>query len=438
MKIGELIKNSRKKAGITQEKLAEQIGVSTTSIQNWEKGTIPDPGKWATIISTLNLNNEEFTAALTASTLTTPNHAESAVPEADPFPTFLFPEHISEWLQNCRLTSDELELFGWQELIKARKTTVYPAEYLCKMTPFGFMAVEDSLNRKLKDKRSGDHSLNIEPIILQRGKEQASSDNGFDIRTFSVEEYWALCGIVSSGTGYDAEGKWKEHLEQAIPCLQAILNNRGRIAICSGKERTLWYSLFVKDDKVIYPEFTELVTGERPEADALRKAYQRDLELYTEHPSMFDHSPVEPILNATYVVATAAGHAFYDWYMDNIAPNVEPLSIAGCSVEDSRAVVAIDSCLPKISILGTTKENGYSIKKETGIYGGEYPRIKEDAHEYVFDAAGTGETEIVFHAANHQCVAVHITCEDGKVSSMTVSKGKCKEDTGQPSIPLDF
>ena len=35
---GELIRNARKSLGLTQRQLADQIGVSNTSVSNWEKG----------------------------------------------------------------------------------------------------------------------------------------------------------------------------------------------------------------------------------------------------------------------------------------------------------------------------------------------------------------------------------------------------------------
>ena len=35
---GETIRNARKSLGLTQRQLAEQLGVSNTSVSNWEKG----------------------------------------------------------------------------------------------------------------------------------------------------------------------------------------------------------------------------------------------------------------------------------------------------------------------------------------------------------------------------------------------------------------
>ena len=43
MRIGEQIKNYRKTAGLTQEQVANYLGVSTPAVNKWEKGnTYPD------------------------------------------------------------------------------------------------------------------------------------------------------------------------------------------------------------------------------------------------------------------------------------------------------------------------------------------------------------------------------------------------------------
>ena len=43
MRIGEQIKNYRKTAGLTQEQVANYLGVSTPAVNKWEKGSnMPD------------------------------------------------------------------------------------------------------------------------------------------------------------------------------------------------------------------------------------------------------------------------------------------------------------------------------------------------------------------------------------------------------------
>ena len=44
MRIGEQIKNYRKTEGLTQEQVANYLGVSTPAVNKWEKGVSPTKG----------------------------------------------------------------------------------------------------------------------------------------------------------------------------------------------------------------------------------------------------------------------------------------------------------------------------------------------------------------------------------------------------------
>ena len=58
---GEKIRNARKALGLTQRQLAEQIGVSNTSISNWEKGlSRPDADLIQELCRALNLQPNDI------------------------------------------------------------------------------------------------------------------------------------------------------------------------------------------------------------------------------------------------------------------------------------------------------------------------------------------------------------------------------------------
>ena len=58
---GEVIRNARKSLGLTQRQLAQQIGVSNTSISNWEKGlSRPDADMIQKLCQCLNLQPNYF------------------------------------------------------------------------------------------------------------------------------------------------------------------------------------------------------------------------------------------------------------------------------------------------------------------------------------------------------------------------------------------
>ena len=80
------LKNARERCNMTQEALAEKIGVSPTTIQNWERKTLPDIAHWPAILEQLNLSREEFFE----------HYENTALPDTEEenvssFPDFLFP-----------------------------------------------------------------------------------------------------------------------------------------------------------------------------------------------------------------------------------------------------------------------------------------------------------------------------------------------------------
>ena len=58
---GEKIRNARKSLGLTQRQLADQIGVSNTSVSNWEKGlSRPDADLIQKLCAALHLQPNDF------------------------------------------------------------------------------------------------------------------------------------------------------------------------------------------------------------------------------------------------------------------------------------------------------------------------------------------------------------------------------------------
>ena len=58
---GDRIRNARKAAGLTQRQLADRLGVSNTSISNWEKGlSRPDADMIQKLCSVLHLQANDF------------------------------------------------------------------------------------------------------------------------------------------------------------------------------------------------------------------------------------------------------------------------------------------------------------------------------------------------------------------------------------------
>ena len=58
---GEIIRNARKSLNLTQRQLADQLGVSNTSVSNWEKGlSRPDADMIQKLCAALHLQANDF------------------------------------------------------------------------------------------------------------------------------------------------------------------------------------------------------------------------------------------------------------------------------------------------------------------------------------------------------------------------------------------
>ena len=109
MKLGEFLRQSRIEAGLTQEGMADKVGVSTTSVQNWEKNTFPDPQYWPLISKALSVKITDIAVHI-AETVVPPKEEKSR--KTCSFPEFLFPEKRLSSIKDLRFTDEEMELLG--------------------------------------------------------------------------------------------------------------------------------------------------------------------------------------------------------------------------------------------------------------------------------------------------------------------------------------
>ena len=59
--IGQRIRDLRKKAGLTQEKLAQELGVTFQAVSKWEKGVnIPDTARLIPLARVLGVTTDEL------------------------------------------------------------------------------------------------------------------------------------------------------------------------------------------------------------------------------------------------------------------------------------------------------------------------------------------------------------------------------------------
>jgi transcriptional regulator with XRE-family HTH domain len=108
----EYMKRARELASLTQEKAAEKIGVSVTTIQNWEKYQIPSGREnLRLIMETYRVNYDEFWSF----------YAEAMTPQKNvkkkqKFPYFMFSEEEGRTISSLYLDNREQELLGIEYL----------------------------------------------------------------------------------------------------------------------------------------------------------------------------------------------------------------------------------------------------------------------------------------------------------------------------------
>lgn len=141
--LGDFIKNARKNANLSQEKLADRMNVSKQTVQNWEYGKTSIEMKHIPALSHHLMIPETIII-------------KEIVRELDNnrkynWPDFLFDERINEIVEQLHLDSYQQELFGI--------LYVYNAEYLqeeflttstlredLKIVPYDFVAKAGSIN----------------------------------------------------------------------------------------------------------------------------------------------------------------------------------------------------------------------------------------------------------------------------------------------------
>lgn len=319
------LKNARERCNMTQEALAEKIGVTSTTIQNWEKKTLPDISHWPVIIEQLNISREEFLKHYENTAL--PDEEEGNVSS---FPDFLFPDNMVNRIKIMKLTADEQELLGLEELysvtynmnedyrFKVTKTgslPTLPYEYVRRVGAFHIMNLSDSLHKKIDGYR--------DYVIAQI---KTNPEKPFDIFKCSAVQLLHLCDDIEYHT-YN----WGTELRNVLKLLERIADADNSLVIAeTNKDYTggfdQWknrdnYSSFVKSVEFHNEQWMKIVEKESKNPDYLeaKEKYEKDKRFYEEHASMMDHAPAPPRYHGTKnVEMTERGQQLLAWYKENI------------------------------------------------------------------------------------------------------------------------
>ncbi len=124
------IKTCRKNAGLSQEQLAEKMGVSVVSVQNWESGkTNIEMRRYTELSAVFNVPVEKLIKEMLI---------EEDKKRPDRWPGFLFHDDTNAIIDTLHLNLAQQDLFGL--------LYIYDAEYL-KKTMIDFNTKYDDLRK---------------------------------------------------------------------------------------------------------------------------------------------------------------------------------------------------------------------------------------------------------------------------------------------------
>lgn len=246
----DLIKEGRNNLGLSQDKLAGQLGVDVKTVGNWEAGRCtPNPSLISSLISTLKLDRDKFDALYLKAIHQEDTDTQAALdPEPEEFPDFLFPdEESAEKARNMSLTAEEQRLLGMELLYNtapvtesgcrngdytcinwsSTPTAMLPYAYVSEFGPNGALHVlniHDSLSNKLDLSQDGSHNRRsrwcsrITDFVIERVK--ANPDRLFDFKSLSWDEMMNAASfinvpiVIDEGTSIHA----KETLNNLLHC----------------------------------------------------------------------------------------------------------------------------------------------------------------------------------------------------------------------------
>lgn len=182
MKFGEYLKAARTRKEYTQEYVAEKLGITTKTLQNWEKDIQPNKDYWNDILNLYELNQNEFISNYTNEIFENKTNHRN-------FPSIIC--KIFEQLESINLTDAEQKLYGLLNIYQDIEHLPY--SYI-KDREFEVLNTFDTLNEKLKNEKIIElfdenytiSSTDINNLILNKLKK--NSRNLFNVWDLSKEE----------------------------------------------------------------------------------------------------------------------------------------------------------------------------------------------------------------------------------------------------------
>ena len=243
------IKKCREEAGLTQAALADKMGISVMSVQNWERGrTKIEMGRLTELASIFNVPVEKLIKEILI---------EEDRNRPDMWPDFLFEKETNDIIDTLHLNLAQQELFGLLYIYEAEYlkkkwidfNTLYddlkkiPYGFIEKVGSIRFMNQVDGLHRVIKHVKT-DFLLKVLKL---------NPEAEFNIRKLTKDQ---ICEFIDNGhkTVFDESDSFEENFEgeewlyfrvnmRKARILLAVLEDNGPVHITDG-----WWSNPIRDD----------------------------------------------------------------------------------------------------------------------------------------------------------------------------------------------
>lgn len=192
MNMKNFIKRCRINAGLTQAHLAEKIGVSVVSVQNWESGkTRIEVGRCMDLASVFNIPVEQLIKEMLI---------EEDKKRPDRWPGFLFERDTNDIVDTLHLNHAQQELFGLlymygSEYLKKTKMDFNTLYEDLKLIPYGFIEKVGSI--QFMNQVDGLHKVikYVKAAFLMKVLKQ-NPEAEFNVKKLSKE---LICEFIDEG-----------------------------------------------------------------------------------------------------------------------------------------------------------------------------------------------------------------------------------------------
>ncbi len=212
------LKELRNRVGLTQQELADAVGVSVNTIQNWESGkVIPKGDNLNAYLDALKISDPTEKKRIVGE-LSVINEA-SSTEFVDNVPHFLFPEDSIEMkkIMNCYASAEELDMLGYYDYVNAYGLHAKRERRGDARFQLGFSFFEKYGGYNVTRKKIADAQNRLGDLYYE-ALEYAEKKPGYEYRLSAFDE----TVIIEKIGAFLRKSDYKKEIYDIYECLKTI------------------------------------------------------------------------------------------------------------------------------------------------------------------------------------------------------------------------